>query len=331
MKDILRRLTLHEKLSRSEAKQILVDITQDKYPAEQIASFVTVFLMRSISVEELSGFRDALLEICVKVDIGDMPSIDVCGTGGDGKNTFNISTVSSFVVAGAGYKVTKHGNKSVSSNCGSSDVLHSLGYTFTNDGDTLLKQLDQAGICYLHAPYFHPALKSVAPVRKALGLKTFFNMLGPLVNPASPSHQLVGVFDLKLLRLYEALYRNIKTKHTILHGMDGYDEISLTGPTKVVSHNRGVGLVSSLDLGLPDYQEKDLYGGETIDEAKKIFLDILDNKGTPAQQDVVLANSAMAIDCFKEKSDLATSLSEARESLATGKARKALEKLLSLT
>lgn len=331
MKDILRRLTLHEKLSRSEAKQILVDITQDKYPAEQIASFVTVFLMRSISVEELSGFRDALLEICVKVDIGDMPSIDVCGTGGDGKNTFNISTVSSFVVAGAGYKVTKHGNKSVSSNCGSSDVLHSLGYTFTNDGDTLLKQLDQAGICYLHAPYFHPALKSVAPVRKALGLKTFFNMLGPLVNPASPSHQLVGVFDLKLLRLYEALYRNIKTKHTILHGMDGYDEISLTGPTKVVSHNRGVGLVSSLDLGLPDYQEKDLYGGETIDEAKKIFLDILDNKGTPAQQDVVLANSAMAIDCFKEKSDLATSLSEARESLASGKARKALEKLLSLT
>lgn len=331
MKDILRRLTLHEKLSRSEAKQILVDITQDKYPAEQIASFVTVFLMRSISVEELSGFRDALLEICVKVDIGDMPSIDVCGTGGDGKNTFNISTVSSFVVAGAGYKVTKHGNKSVSSNCGSSDVLHSLGYTFTNDGDTLLKQLDQAGICYLHAPYFHPALKSVAPVRKALGLKTFFNMLGPLVNPASPSHQLVGVFDLKLLRLYEALYRNIKTKHTILHGMDGYDEISLTGPTKVVSHNRGVGLVSSLDLGLPDYQEKDLYGGETIDEAKKIFLDILDNKGTPAQQDVVLANSAMAIDCFKEKSDLATSLSEARESLASGEARKALEKLLSLT
>ena len=331
MKDILRRLTLHEKLSRSEAKQILVDITQDKYPAEQIASFVTVFLMRSISVEELSGFRDALLEICVKVDIGDMPSIDVCGTGGDGKNTFNISTVSSFVVAGAGYKVTKHGNKSVSSNCGSSDVLHSLGYTFTNDGDTLLKQLDQAGICYLHAPYFHPALKSVAPVRKALGLKTFFNMLGPLVNPASPSHQLVGVFDLKLLRLYEALYRNIKTKHTILHGMDGYDEISLTGPTKVVSHNRGVGLVSSLDLGLSDYQEEDLYGGETIDEAKKIFLDILDNKGTPAQQDVVLANSAMAIDCFKEKSDLATSLSEARESLASGKARKALEKLLSLT
>ncbi len=331
MKEILQRLTLHEKLSRAEAAQILTNITQEKYPPEQVASFVTVFLMRSISVEELSGFRDALLELCIQVDTGDMQSIDVCGTGGDGKNTFNISTVSSFVVAGAGYKVTKHGNKSVSSNCGSSDVLQSLGYTFTNDRDTLLKQLDQANICYLHAPFFHPALKSVGPIRKALRLKTFFNMLGPLVNPASPSHQLVGVFDLKLLRLYEALYRDIDTKHTILHGMDGYDEISLTAPTKVTSHNRGAGLIGSSDIGLSDYQQEDLYGGETIEDAKNIFVDILDNKGTPAQRDVVLANSAMAIDCFKEQSDLSTSLAEAKESLASGKARGALQKLLSLT
>ncbi len=331
MKEILKRLTLHEKLSSEEAKSILTDITQDKYPPEQIASFVTVFMMRSISVEELGGFRDALLDLCVKVDTRGMQSIDVCGTGGDGKNTFNISTISSFVVAGAGYKVTKHGNKSVSSNCGSSDVLQSLGYTFTNDQDTLLKQLHQANICYLHAPFFHPALKSVGPIRKALGLKTFFNMLGPLVNPANPTHQLVGVFDLQLLRLYEALYRHIETEHTILHGMDGYDEISLTAPTKVVSHNRGISLVSSADIGLSDYHQEQLYGGETIDDAKKIFVDILDNKGTDAQRDVVLANSAMAIDCFKEVSDIASSLAEAKESLASGKAKSSLEKLLSLS
>lgn len=331
MKEILNRLSKHEHLSRTEAKEVLKNITAEKYDPIQIASFITVFLMRSISVDELNGFRDALLDLCIKVDTGGIEAIDVCGTGGDGKDTFNISTVSSFVIAGAGYKVVKHGNKSVSSKCGSSDVLQSLGYNFTNDQDTLRRQLEGAGICYLHAPFFHPALKSVGPIRRALGVKTFFNMLGPLVNPASPSHQLVGVFDLKLLRLYGALYQNIATKHTILHGMDGYDEISLTAPTKVVSHNAGHQMISSDQLGLPIYQQRDLYGGETIEEAKAIFLNVLDNKCTPAQRDVVLANSALAINCFKESSDLSASMLEARESLESGKAKKALENLLSLS
>lgn len=331
MKKLLTRLAEHDTLSKAEAEQVLREITEEKYNATHIAAFMTVFLMRGITAEELSGFRSALMNLCVKVDTTGMDCIDVCGTGGDGKNTFNISTISAFVVAGAGYKVVKHGNKSVSSNCGSSDVLLHLGYKFSNNEDALLYQLENNGLCYLHAPMFHPALKSVGQIRKDFGIKTFFNMLGPLVNPASPSHQLVGVFNLKLMRLYNYIFEEEGQKHIILHGMDGFDEISLTSQTKIISSRDGISIIEANNFGMPVYEQKDIYGGETIEDAKEIFLNILSNKSTQAQKDVVLANSAMAIDCFKEVSDIEASLEEAKQSLESGKAMNALKNAIALS
>ncbi len=324
MKKILTHLTNHGALTSAQAHDILTKITKEEYNPSQIAAFITVFLMRGVSVEELSGFRSALMDLCIKVDTGNMQTIDVCGTGGDGKNTFNISTLSAFVVAGAGYKVTKHGNKSVSSQCGSSDVLLSLGIKFSNNTQQLLNQLETNNFCYLHAPLFHPALKSVGPIRRDLGIKTFFNMLGPLVNPAEPSHQLVGVFSLNLMRLYSFIFDQLGHKYAIIHGLDGYDEISLTDETKVISSNKGTHLLNADDFGLPGYRQQDIFGGTSIHEAKEILLNVLKNEATQAQRDVVLANSALAIDCFKEDSNLEESLFEARESLDSGRAMNVL-------
>lgn len=331
MKKLLTRLINHETLTKKESAKVLTEITEGKYNPSQIASFMTVFLMRGITVQELNGFRSALMNLCIKVDTEGMAAIDVCGTGGDGKDTFNISTISSFVVAGAGYKVVKHGNKSVSSNCGSSDVLQSLGYKFTNVEGHLLRQLDKNDWCYFHAPLFHPALKSVGPIRRDLGIKTFFNMLGPLVNPGNPSHQLVGVFNLKLMRLYSFIFEELGHKYIILHGLDGFDEVSLTDDTKIISSNSGTAIVTPESFNFPRYKQKDIYGGNTIEEAKKIFTQVLSNTGSPAHKDVVLANSALAIDCFKDSPDIASSLEEARESLESGKALDTLHKAIELS
>ena len=236
MKQIINRLINHESISAQEAKQVLVNISKGDYNQSQIASFLTVYMMRSITIEELQGFRDALLELCIPVDLENHDTIDLCGTGGDGKDTFNISTLASFVTAGAGVAVTKHGNYGVSSACGSSNVLEYLGVKFSNDIDFLKKTLDKAGICVLHAPLFHPAMKNVAPIRRELGVKTFFNMLGPMVNPAFPKNQMVGVFSLELLRMYSYLYQNSDKNYSIIHALDGYDEISLTGKAKEVNN-----------------------------------------------------------------------------------------------
>jgi len=283
--------------------------------------------MRGISVEELEGFREALLQLCIPLDTEGVDTVDLCGTGGDGKNTFNISTLSSFVVAGAGYKVTKHGNYGVSSACGSSNVLEHLGYQFTNDTDVLKRQLDQSNICFLHAPLFHPALASVGPIRRQLGIKTFFNMLGPLVNPAQPTRQSVGVFSLKLARLYQYLHENLDKNYAILHSLDGYDEVSLTGKTKIIT-NQDDYLAPPSYFGLPTYQPNDIFGGDTVPSAAKIFVDILDGNGTAAQKDVVAANSGIAIQCFDPSKPIADCVAEARASLASGKAKKALEMIV---
>lgn len=326
MKKILNQLFEHEKLTKTQAKEVLVNISKNIYNDAQVAAFISVYLMRGISVEELQGFREALLDLCITVDTDGQDTIDLCGTGGDGKNTFNISTLSSFVVAGAGYKVAKHGNYGVSSVCGSSNVLEHLGYKFTNDADKLKSQLDQANICFLHAPMFHPALASVGPIRKQLGVKTFFNMLGPLVNPAQPNHQSVGVFNLKLARLYQYLHEDLDKKYAIIHALDGYDEISLTGKTKIIT-NKDDYLAAPEHFGLPTYASEDIFGGDTIESAAKIFVDLLDGKGTQAQQDVVTANSAIAIQCFDQNKSIADCVSEARESLTSGKAKIALESI----
>lgn len=327
MKAILNRLFDFDKLDREEAKDVLIQIANGQFNAVQVASFVTIFNMRPIYLTELQGFRDALLELCVPVDIGGIDTIDIVGTGGDGKNTFNISTLTCVVVAGAGYKVSKHGSYGVSSSVGSSDVLMELGYEFTNDIDVLKKQLDSSNICFLHAPYFHPALKEVAPIRKQLGMKTFFNMLGPLVNPIQPTHQMFGTFSLELSRMYQYIMQPTGRRFSIIYAMDGYDEISLTGAFKL-RNSEGEFIISPEDIGLKEIQPEELYGGETAADAATIFKNVLNNKATQAQKDVVLANAGFAIQTIHPEKSIEDCMEEARESIESGSAWQVLKKLL---
>lgn len=328
MKKILARLFQHETLDRSTAHQVLLDIARGTFHPVQVASFITVFEMRPITLDELQGFQEALLELCVPVSFGGQPTIDLVGTGGDGKNTFNISTLSSVVVAGAGYKVTKHGSYGVSSSAGSSDVLMKLGYRFTNHSDELNRQLEQNNLCFLHAPLFHPALREVVPIRKSLGMKSFFNMLGPLVNPAQPSHQLLGTYDLELSRLYQYLLQERNCQFAIVYALDGYDEVSLTGPFRLRTNDTD-SVLSPEALGKPTYQQADLHGGSTIEEAADIFLGVLKNEGTKAQFDVVTANAGLAIHCLRPAQSLEDCMAEAAVSIRSGRALKTLEKALS--
>ena len=329
MKAILNRLTQHEKLTKEEARQVLIHLAEGHYNNSQIASFLTVYMMRGISLDELEGFRQALLELCVAIDLSEFETIDLCGTGGDGKDTFNISTLAAFVSAGAGVKVSKHGNYGVSSGCGSSNVLEALGIRFTNDQDFLKRAVDQAGICILHAPLFHPAMKNVAPVRKELGVKTFFNMLGPLVNPAFPKNQLTGVFNLELARLYQYLFQKTDQRFTILHALDGYDEISLTGPVKVFS-NKGDQVLHPHIFGLQPLAASDLSGGSGVASSVAIFMNVLENKATKAQHDVVCANAAMAIATAQECTPQ-EGFEKAKSALSSGKALNAFNTLKKLS
>ncbi|MDH4059058.1 MAG: anthranilate phosphoribosyltransferase, partial [Cyclobacteriaceae bacterium] len=311
---------------KETARQVLVDLASGKFNPSQMSSFMTVYMMRNITIDELQGFRDAMLELCIPVQF-DAPVMDVCGTGGDGKNTFNISTLSSFVVAAAGQPVAKHGNYGVSSACGSSNVLEYFGYKFTNSIDELKKSLDRANLCFMHAPLFHPAMKNVAPIRKELGVKTFFNMLGPMVNPAFPKKQLVGVFSLELALQYGYLYQDTDKEFVILHGLDGYDEISLTGAFKYF-FNRGERIASPNDLGLPQLAYTDIAGGESVVDSAKIFLKILEGHGSAQQNAVVIANAAMALFCANQNADIIQSVEKATEALRSGKALEVFNKLL---
>ena len=326
MKEILAYLFSHKTLPRAEAHAVLVGMAQGNSTEAQMAAFMAVFLMRLITVEELMGFRDALLELCQRIDLDAYDTMDVCGTGGDGKDTFNISTLAAFVVAGAGQAVAKHGNYGVSSVSGSSTVMEYLGYRFTNNLDTIKAGLDKANICFLHAPLFNPAMKTVAPVRKALGMKTFFNQLGPMVNPAAPKKQLIGVFSLELLRLYGYLHQGETKQYALLHDLGGYDEFSLTGPTKMISA-AGEQILTPASLGLPTYSQADLETAGTIEDAARIFTNVLDGKGTQAQQDVVCANAALALKTARSIS-FEDAWQSAKESLTSGRAKASFTNLL---
>ena len=328
MKEILNRLINNQSLSREEAKEVLTGLATGQYNNSQIASFLTVYLMRAIQVQELEGFRDAMLELCNPVDLEGYNTIDVCGTGGDGKNTFNISTISSFIVAGAGVNVAKHGNYGVSSVSGSSNVLEHLGVKFSGDSDQMKRSMDGAGICFMHAPLFHPAMKNVAPIRKELGVKTFFNMLGPMVNPAFPPNQLVGVFSLELARLYGYLYQNTEKNFAIVHALDGYDEISLTSDFKLIS-NQTEELVSPASIGFDALSQDQLHGGETVKDAAEIFNTILGGNGTQAQNNAVLSNAGLAISTVKQ-SPFVEGINDAKESLQSGKALQSFKNFLSI-
>ncbi|MGE0589170.1 MAG: anthranilate phosphoribosyltransferase [Cyclobacteriaceae bacterium] len=326
MKEILNDLVGYRSLDKATAKGVLIDLASGKYNASQMSAFITIYMMRAITIEELEGFRDAMLELCIPLETT-LPVIDVCGTGGDGKNTFNISTLSSFVVAAAGQPVAKHGNYGVSSVSGSSNMMEYFGFTFSNDKEKLKGELDRAGLCFMHAPLFHPAMKNVAPIRKELGVKTFFNMLGPMVNPAFPPNQLVGVFSLELARQYGYLYQQSGKKFIIIHDLNGYDEISLTGPFKIYT-DEGEDQLTPADLGLPQVLAADISGGETVEEAADIFQKILTGDGSDAQNAVVIANAGMALHCADRSLGLAGSIEKARKTLESGAALTCFKNLM---
>ena len=328
MKSILEKLTAKEYLTASEAEKYLIEITEGKHDDVLVSSFLTIYMMRALSIEELNGFRNALLNLCVRVDLSDYDAIDLCGTGGDNKNTFNISTLSSFITAGSGIKVSKHGNYGISSNCGSSNVLEFFGIKFSNDESFLKNCIEKAGICFLHAPLFHPAMKNVASVRKNLGIKTFFNILGPLVNPANPKNQLTGVYNLETARLYGYFFQNTNKNYTITFSLDGYDEISLTGPTKMI-RNSGEFIFEPHHFGYKNASKDSIVGGSSVKESAFIFKSILEGNGSEDQNNVVCANAAMAISTYKNL-NIDESLKIAEDSLYNKKALKSFEKLIKI-
>jgi anthranilate phosphoribosyltransferase len=330
MKNILNRLFEQKSLAYDEAKEILTNIGLNKYNSSEVAAFMTVYLMRNITIDELAGFRDALLDLCIKIDLSDFETIDLCGTGGDGKDTFNISTLSSFVVAGAGYKVAKHGNYGVSSGCGSSNVLEYFGYKFTNNEEIIRKSIDNAGICFLHAPLFHPALKNVGPIRRELRVKTFFNILGPMVNPSFPKNQMVGVFNLEVARLYAYLYQQSKKNFTIVHSIDGYDEISLTSNFKLIG-NQTDEILGPEFFGFNKIAQSDIVGGYTVESSAKIFESVLNGEATENQMNVVIANSAIAIKTIDNQISIEKSMELARKSIFDKQALHSFQKLIEIS
>jgi anthranilate phosphoribosyltransferase len=330
MKEILEHLFQHKTLSKLEAKQVLVDIASGKYNHYQIAAFLTAFIMRNITLEELKGFREGLLDLCHNIDLTVYKPMDVCGTGGDGKNTFNISTLSAFVVASCGIPVAKHGNYGVSSVSGSSNVLEYLGITFQSDPKKIEQQIECAQICFLHAPLFHPAMRHVAPVRKELGVKTFFNMLGPLVNPARPKVQMVGVFNLELARMYQYLFQEEKMQYSIVHGLNGFDEITLTDSCKVLT-NQGEQIINPGYFGSDYIHEEALFGGNTIEEAAKIFMSVINGQGTKEQNAVVIANSALAIQTYKRNISIEEAIELANSALCNKEALNTFNQLKQLS
>ncbi len=330
MKQILNRLFEHQYLNRTEAKEILTKMAAGEYNESQIAAFISVFLMRSISVDEFLGFADALLDLRANVDaLAAYNPIDIVGTGGDNKNTFNISTLSCFVVAGAGYKVAKHGNYGATSVSGASNVMEQHGVKFTSDVSKLEESLDKTNIAYMHAPLFNSALKVVAPVRKALGVRTFFNMLGPVVNPIKPKRTVLGVFNLKMARLYSYMYQQTDVDYSIVHSIDGYDEISLTGDFKIINR-REENIYTPELFGFRRSLEKELDGGNTPEDASHIFDNVINNTATDAQKNAVIANAATAIQTIDSSLSFADCITQARESIDSGRAKETFRKFLDL-
>ena len=327
MKNYLQKRISGEILSKEEAKEALTIIAKGEANNSHIASFLTTYMIKSITADELEGFRDAMLDLALTVDLSEFSPMDVCGTGGDGKDTFNISTTSSFVVAGAGQRVAKHGNHGVSSSVGSSTVLEYLGVKFSNDENYLKTKIEEAGICFLHAPLFHPAMRFVGPIRKELGMKTFFNMLGPILNPAQVKKQVTGVYNQEILGIYAELFQKMEGNFGVLFGLDGYDEISLTSDFELIT-NRGKEIFSPEQIGFTKCKQEDLHGGNNVEESAKILISILENKGTKAQTEVVLANAAIALYCADDDLSLSDAILMAKESVIRGKALNSFKKFV---
>lgn len=330
MKTILTRLFNHEELTAEESRQILLNISRGMYPEAQIAALLTVFQMRGITVDELTGFREALMETRVPIDFAPYRPIDIVGTGGDGKNTFNISTCACFIVAGAGYKVAKHGNYGATSVSGASNVIEQHGVRFTNNPDILKRSMEECNIAYLHAQLFNPAMKTVGSVRKALGVRTLFNLLGPLVNPCKPAYQLMGVADLSQMRLYTNVFYKLGIDFAVVNSLDNYDEISLTDEFKVMTRNYER-IYRPQALGFSAVRPEELSGGACKEDAARIFDNVLNNRAEAAQTQCVIVNAAFAIQVMEPEKEIEECIAIARESLESGRALKTLKKFIEIS
>ncbi len=330
MKTILTRLFNHEELTAEESRQILLNISRGMYPEAQIAALLTVFQMRGITVDELTGFREALMETRVPIDFAPYRPIDIVGTGGDGKNTFNISTCACFIVAGAGYKVAKHGNYGATSVSGASNVIEQHGVRFTNNPDILKRSMEECNIAYLHAQLFNPAMKTVGSVRKALGVRTLFNLLGPLVNPCKPAYQLLGVADLSQMRLYTNVFYKLGIDFAVVNSLDNYDEISLTDEFKVMTRNYER-IYRPQALGFSAVRPEELSGGACKEDAARIFDNVLNNRAEAAQTQCVIVNAAFAIQVMEPEKEIEECIAIARESLESGRAVKTLKKFIEIS
>ena len=327
MKQYLLKLIDGNTLTQEETHQIMLNIVKEQYNVQQVAALLMAMQTRGVTVDELLGFRQGLLETGKSLDFSDYNTLDIVGTGGDGKNTFNISTCSAFVIAGAGYKVTKHGNGGSSSVSGASNVLQGHGVKFTDDIDHLKRSLEETGICYFHAPLFAYGMKFVGPTRKALTIPTCFNLLGPLVNPCHPKNSLHGTANQSQLRLYTNLHQRIGDNFGVITSYDGYDEISLTSGFKICTNNFEK-VLTPVDLGLKYIEQSDIYGGETPEDAMKIFDAVLEGTSTEAQKNVVIANAACGISIMNRNISMADSVAMARESLESGKALQVFKKFV---
>ncbi|WP_185860906.1 anthranilate phosphoribosyltransferase [Blattabacterium cuenoti] len=332
MNKILENLFLEKTLTKQEAKNLFIELSKGKINKTQIVAITTIYNMRNPTLEEIVGFRQAIMEVSIRINLEEFNALDIVGTGGDGKNTFNISTLACFIVAGTGEKVIKHGSFNSSSITGSSNILKGLGYHFTNKEENLKNQLDKIGFCYLHAPIFHPVLSTVSEIRKELGMKTIFNTLGPLLNPGNPKNQLLGVNNLELARIYYYMYQNTRNNYAIIHSLDGYDEITLTSDVKCYSP-KGERFYSIEELEIGNKKMKinphELIGGKNTEENIRIFTSVLSGEGTLAQNKVVLTNATFALSLLN-KDSLENNYDKANRSLKSGKAKNILKKLLSL-
>lgn len=329
MKKYLSQLIEGATLTREDTHNIMLGITEQKFNDYQIAALLMALQSRGVTVDEMLGFRDGLLETGKKVNLDDYNTLDIVGTGGDGKNSFNISTCSAFVIAGAGYKVTKHGNGGSTSISGASNVLAGHGVKFTDNIDTLRRSLDEANICYLHAPLFAYGMKFVGPIRKALGIPTCFNLIGPLVNPCNPKNSLHGTVNQSQQRLYTNIHQKIGDNYGVVTSYDGYDEISLTSGFKINTKYYEK-VYTPIDMGLKYVKPSDIYGGNTAEEAMQIFDNVLQNKCTEAQKNVILANAACGISLMEEGLTISETISKARESLESGKALECFKKFVEI-
>jgi len=327
MKKVLERRVCGETLSEQEAHEIMLQIGNGGANPSQIAAFLSSYWYHPIQVQELKGFVSAMLDLAVIVDLSEYDAMDVCGTGGDGKDTFNISTTSSFVVVGAGQKIAKHGNHGVSSSVGSSTVLEFLGLKFNNDPKILKRKMETAGMCFLHAPLFHPAMRFVGPIRKELGMKTFFNLLGPLLNPAKVTKQLTGVYSPEAFELYAGFFQDSSKQYGIVYAEDGYDEISLTSNFRL-QNNAGCQVYAPAELGCDYVQQSELFGGSNVEESANMLYKILQREGTAAQTNAVLANAAAALWIAEKAPNLADGFLMAKESLESGKAFQVFKKFI---